>query len=211
MRVSPALQLVNVPNAVDVDIAVDSVVNLGAYQFTLSFNPSVVYYLSVQNGTFLGSTGRSVLCNSPTVQFGSISFGCITLGSTPLGANGTGVLARVHLEAIANGVSSLTLSNPIVADITGTSEVPLALQHGVVYVGPTPVPTNTPTRTPTPTAAPAVSCADLNGDHLVRISDITIVVARYGTTDPAADLDHNGLVLIPDILIAVYQYGQSCP
>jgi hypothetical protein len=75
---------------------------------------------------------------------------------------------------------------------------------------PTPSITPTPSLTPTPTTLPG-PCADIDGDDLVRISDVLYVIDRYFTSDLTADLDGDGLVNITDILIALAQYGIVCP
>jgi hypothetical protein len=193
---------------VSVDVVVDNVVNLGAYQFTLSFNPGVVAFLSIQNGPFLGSSNRTVLCNTPSVGASTVSFGCVTLGSTPPGPAGSGTLATVQFEASANGSSPFHLSNVIISDITGTGQQP-SVQDGVLFVGPTPTAVVTPTATETPVAG--AKCADLNNDGFVRIVDVSMIVALYGTSDFDADIDNNGIVLVPDVTNAVFQYGGTCP
>jgi hypothetical protein len=211
VRISPAQQLVDIGSIVDVDIVVDSARNLGAFQFTLSFNSSVLAYQSIQVGPFLGSTSRTVLCMTPTVQTSSVGYSCITLGGSPPGPDGSGVLATVRFLASANGVSTLHLSGVIVSDISGAPKQPVVTQDGVVYIGPTPTATATPTATPTGlVGATSTACADLNGDGTVRSGDISIGVRSYGTSDPLADLDGNGIVLVPDILVVVRQYGHDC-
>jgi hypothetical protein len=189
--------------------------NLGAFQFTLSYNASILTYQSLQVGPFIGSTGRTVLCTNPFLQTGSVSYSCVTLGSAPPGPSGTGTLATVHFLAMENGTSPMTLSNIVVTDITGAAQQP-AIGGGVVDVGATPTPTATATDLPppvTPTGtitAFSPVCADLSGDHLVRVLDLAIIVSRYGTYDAQMDFDGNGIVLVSDILVVVVQYGTSC-
>jgi hypothetical protein len=208
VRVSPAEQFANVSDVVTVDIVVDNVQNLGAYQFTLNFNSSMLAYQSVQNGPFLGSTNRTVLCNSPVVTAVKVSFGCVTLGSSPPGPDGSGVLASVQLLVTATGASAMDLTSVIISDITGSGQQPI-VQDGVLYVGVTPA--ASPTATPTEVEGATYKCADVNGDGLVRVSDVSIIVSRYGTSDFDADLDSNGIVLVPDVTNAVFQYGGVCP
>jgi hypothetical protein len=82
----------------------------------------------------------------------------------------------------------------------------------------TPIPTATPTATktptptftstPTPTLAPKLG--DVNGDRIVNITDIGLIVDVYGSqpaTDPRADLNKDGKVNIVDIGIVIDNYG----
>jgi hypothetical protein len=214
VRISPAQQLANVSDSVVVSVVADGTSNVGAYQFSLSYDQSKLQFVSIQNSTFLGSTGRSVICMNPSVLFGVIEYSCITLGATPPGPGGTGTLANVTFVAIANGVAPLSLVDIVLDDITGTSLGPFGTQAGVVFVGPTPTSTATPTLTPTPTATgvggAGEPCADQNGDGMIRAADIALIVQHYGTSDPMADVDGNGIVRVSDILYAVWQYGTNC-
>jgi hypothetical protein len=70
----------------------------------------------------------------------------------------------------------------------------------------TPTPTNT--NTPTPTLTPKLG--DVNGDRIVNITDIGLIVDVYGSspaTDPRADLNKDGRVNIVDIGIVIDNYG----
>ena len=51
MRVSPASQTVAAGSNVVVDIFVDNVAGLGAYEFELAYEPTVLSFVSVANGT----------------------------------------------------------------------------------------------------------------------------------------------------------------
>lgn len=153
-----------------VDVVADEVGNLGAYEFTLAFDPSVIALTGVSNGAFLGSTGREVTCIGPTPGVGSVRFVCATQGATPAGPNGSGVLATVRFLALAEGNSPLDLQNLILADVAGTA-IPATEQDGVVIVssGPTPTPLPTGTATNTPTPGPSAT----PGGTLVRVAPLS--------------------------------------
>lgn len=74
--------------------------------------------------------------------------------------------------------------------------------------------TGTPTPTPTasPTGSPSTKVGDVNGDGLVNIVDIGIIVDNYGKTGAAgfipADLNHDGVINIVDIGIVIDNYGE---
>jgi hypothetical protein len=174
VRIEPASQSELTGSTVTVSIAVDAVTNLGAYEFTLAFNPAVLEFVSVSNGPFLGSTGRPVFCPAPTIGANTVQFACVTTGSTPDGPSGSGVLSVLEFLAKGPGTSTLDLFDAALATPRG-ADLPTAVQDGTVDVtlAPTPTPTPcpggicptptvTPTRTvtPTPTATPLpVSCA----------------------------------------------------
>jgi hypothetical protein len=194
--VQPPSQVAETGVQFTVDIVVDRATNLGAYEFTLSFDPSLASLVGVTNGTFLGSTGRSVNCLGPFLGAGSVRFGCVTLGDEPGGPSGTGLLARLKFSGLAPGTSALDLTRVVLTDISGMS-----LSHSdqdgdvVIVVGPTPTPcpggvcpTATPTPVPTATSTPAggsrVVRIDPDFQSVLKGSTVTVSVA----VDAAADL-----------------------
>jgi len=93
---------------------------LGAFDFTLSFNPAVVTVTNATLGPFLGSTGRTIwgLWN-PVITAGTVQFGEATLGQTPLGADGDGVAATVTFQAVGAGQTNINFTNALVGDVLG--------------------------------------------------------------------------------------------
>jgi hypothetical protein len=239
LRVVPDLQGASPLSFVTVDIYVDQVANLGAYQFTLSYDPSVLNFDSSAAGPFLGSTGRSTFCLPPTTGTGFVTIACNSLSNDPPGPNGTGDLQTIGFTTQLSGVSTLHLSSVLLSNISAVQIQPVVTIDGTVFVGPTPTgwppstptptPTSTPTATSTPTSTPtptststvtptatansavlAGDCADMNGDGLVTVADIVYTVSKYMTSDPLADMDHNGVVTVIDILMVVQQYSVRC-
>jgi hypothetical protein len=107
--IDPASQQVLVGQYFTVDLMAQNISNLGAYEFTLVFNPSIINYVSVSNGWFLGSTGRSVFCPTPIADGWILRFGCVTTGVGIPGASGSGQLAQVVFRAAAPGTTVLYL------------------------------------------------------------------------------------------------------
>jgi hypothetical protein len=145
-----------------VDIRIENVENLGSYEWLLAFNSAVLQFVTVSNGPFLGSTGRTVFCPGAILDVGSVRFGCSTIGATPPGPSGSGVLSTVTFSALAEGTSPLDLvwvqlSDPLAVDI------PTAIQDGSVTVEPAPTATATPTAT---TSGGAPSSSEKGGAHL---------------------------------------------
>ena len=162
MRISPSSQSLPSGAEVVVDIYIDNVASLAAYEFELAFDPALLGYVSVTNGAFLGNTGRNVTCLPPILEVGSVRFGCVTFAPPPPdGPTGSGLLATVRLSSSCSGGSPLALTLASLGDALGTS-IPTGSQNGSVTItggGVCPTPTTTPTPgaatpTPTPSATP---------------------------------------------------------
>ena len=197
--VSPPTQEVTTTDpSFSVDIAVDNVDNLGAYEFALAFDPSIVSFVSSVNGTFLESTGRSGPCLPPSFTDGRVRFGCVTLGSEPDGPSGSGVLATLTFKPLAQGISALDLTDVILTDIEGTPLAQATLDGEVTVVEgftptpcpggvcPTSTPTSTPTITPTPAVGPTSVLVDPPTQGQLVGATFTVNVAAQNVTDLAA-------------------------
>jgi hypothetical protein len=129
----PSAKLAQTSTAFTLDVRAEGVTNLGRFQFTLSFNPSVLRVDGVAVGSFLGSTGRSISLQGPTINNGS---GTVTFGATSSGGaagpNGTGTLATITFWAKAAGDSNLTFSNVQLAAVPGQAMSPVAMGNGSV-------------------------------------------------------------------------------
>jgi hypothetical protein len=148
----------------DVAVAIQQVTNIGAFQFTLAWDPAILAPVDLALGPFLGSSGRTVLCLNPAITASSVQLTCVTLGPTPAGANGSGVLANVTVMALAEGVTPLDLQNVHVVTVEAVT-IPTAVVDGSRTIAPcsgpcpTPPPTKTPTPTPTATFTPTPSAS----------------------------------------------------
>src|SRR5207253_3610968 len=68
-RIVPAFQTVSLSQAsFPVDVTVENVTGLGAYDVLITFDSAAVCFVSATDGPFLGSTGRTELCPPPVVQ-----------------------------------------------------------------------------------------------------------------------------------------------
>ncbi|HIN84454.1 MAG TPA: hypothetical protein EYM90_06105 [Phycisphaerales bacterium] len=55
---------------------------------------------------------------------------------------------------------------------------------------------------------PTVACnADFNNNGIVDVADILVLIADWGSTDPAHDLDSDGIVNVADLLIMIAAWG----
>ena len=173
IRVEPATRTVDVDGgSFTVDIVIDNVTNLGAYEFELVFDPSVLRVVGVENGAFLGSSSRTVRCEEPELlsppaggPANKLRFACHTQNATPSGPNGSGVLATVTLAPKAAGSSPLTLiastSRTGVAGVLGNNLNAGAESGSVTVVGEGEAATPSPDEpTPIPTEQEYIPSAD---------------------------------------------------
>ncbi|MBC7187717.1 MAG: T9SS type A sorting domain-containing protein [Calditrichaeota bacterium] len=104
------------------NVVVDNVQNLGAFQFDLLYASEVVHATSAAVGPFPGSTGRTVVPLGPQIDNGSrpgrLTFGAATFGVNQ-GPDGTGALATVVFSPQATGQTALLMENVQLADIYG--------------------------------------------------------------------------------------------
>jgi len=179
--VSPGTASVGETVAVGIDI--DDVTNLGAYEWVLAYDPDVLDLAggtNPVNGTFLGSTGRSVTCLPPILDEGSVRFGCVSSGAPDPGPSGSGVLSTVTFTAKAAGGSSLCLSWASLTDASpDANDIPLSpgqYQQGSIIVGGgSAPPACPPAATPTPWATPTP----------VSIATATLKTTPTATPTPA--------------------------
>ena len=102
-----------------VELLVENVEHLAAFDFTISYDPELVSYERVEDaGLFLATGEREdISCPEATSTEGKLIVFCVTnhppfcLGG-PTGASGSGLLARVFFKARGEGVAMLDLSDP---------------------------------------------------------------------------------------------------
>jgi hypothetical protein len=159
--VSPGTASVGATVAVEINI--DNVTDLGAYEWVLAYNPAVLDLVNppgnppnwaLLNGDFLESSGRSAFCPpSAILDVGTVRFGCGTIG-TQQGASGSGLLSTVSFKALASGSSSLCLRWAALADPNG-DDIPTGVAHDSIGIGGSPPPPScAQAATPTPVTPP---------------------------------------------------------
>jgi hypothetical protein len=199
IAVSPSTVTAKMIETFSVNVTISNVVNLYNYEFTLSYNPAILYTLGLNVGTFL---------QQPQVYKSSINntAGLITLGVSSLSpappANGSGLLATITFETVPivwpnpGQNTTLQLLNTILTTNLGVI-VPHSITDGFYKY--TPIP------------------GDLNSDGVVDIRDLRIVAAAYGTTpgekgwNPLADPGHYGVVNIYDLVLVSKNMGRTAP
>ena len=107
--VAPTEEVKEGDENVPFEIYVDNVENLAGFQFVLQYRDDVFDFAGAQQGPFLSSTEREVVCEEPLSDAGSTRYTCITLRMEPEGASGSGHLATIMLNATGSGPTDVTL------------------------------------------------------------------------------------------------------
>jgi len=169
MRLAPRSLHVNVGDTFSIYVLIDNATHLGAYEFKLRYNPSVVQILDMSAGEFLASRGDRVYSVDPRInnELGELTFASVILGigqNPDAGAQGSGKLATVSMKAVGEGRTTLDLQGIHLIDSSQREQVPASIAGSVVVVGlpGSPVATAVPPTpyvipTPTPRASQLVS------------------------------------------------------
>jgi hypothetical protein len=162
VRLEPVNSVVGLNETFAAQVMIEEVNDLGAFQFEVAYDSSILQVKEAALGDFLGSTGRSVVSIGPEVdnEEGRVTFGAISLGSGP-GPSGTGVLATITCIAQGKGSTVLELREVQVLNTMANAQL-ITVEGGQVVVrgaaAPTPVATATSaptdTATPEPTSTP---------------------------------------------------------
>ncbi len=111
VQVSPSFQNVAVGGSVSVDIVVANAPMFASYEFHLTFDPSLLEFVSVTGGgDILEAAGRDSLCLGPDtedLENAIVSYACASTGSTVNGPSGSGVLATLTFNAVCPGQGEL--------------------------------------------------------------------------------------------------------
>lgn len=132
---------VSVGTLFDLPVTLAGASDLYAFQFDVSYNPSILQLNSIDEGSFLPSVGPTLFF--PGAIDNTLGTAILTadtlLGAIP-GAAGDGVLATLHFQAVATGLSALTLSNVVLleSDLSDISFTMLPGQVSVVSAVPEP-------------------------------------------------------------------------
>ncbi len=159
VRLDPSTQNVSAGDSFSVNVMLDDVSNLGSFEFTLQFDPSLVAFQTATEGPFLGSSGRTVECPNAIVNttLGKVTFGCYSFDGL-VGVDGSGEVATMTFNALVEGVSPLDFIDPTFLSDPLANDIPVVAENGQVTIGfPTPRPTSTPV-VPTPSPTPGPTC-----------------------------------------------------
>jgi hypothetical protein len=118
ISIDPTSQTTSTGTVVTIDVDIANVTNLYAYQFDLTFNPSVLTAVSSSEGSFLTTGGNSTFFIPGTNNNvdGVVSATADTILSAVPGVNGSGELAVFTFDAIGKGLSTLGFENVMLLD-----------------------------------------------------------------------------------------------
>ena len=157
LRIEPVDLVVGLGETFVIQVVIEEANNLGAFQFNLAYDPSILQVTEATLGAFLESTGNLVIPVRSEVNNaeGKVTFGAVSLGSAP-GPSGTGVLATLTCIAQGEGSTALSLQEVQVLDMAANIQ-PITVEDGQAAVRDTQAPTATTTATfmPVATATPA--------------------------------------------------------
>jgi hypothetical protein len=174
---------VSAGQTVTLNVMISSDVPVIGAQFGLTFDPTLVQITSVVDGTyfsnFTAASGGSTLDFpgwTPDNTHGSVSVSSIALLGAPSGQGptGSGVLATITLNTVANGLATLTFTQPVVESPNAAQEAApisnLVVTNGELQIGPasptaivSSTSTASPTVTPTVTGTPPTSTPTVTG------------------------------------------------
>jgi hypothetical protein len=180
---------------INVDVA--NVSDFGAFQATLTFDPTMIEVQKVTLGEFLDRSGRDTtpLVTDIDNVSGQISFMVFTAGQSE-GPDGNGTLAIVNFISKRSGFSALDLRNVGLFSSLG-DKIPVSVGGALVQT---------------------TACfGDLNADKVVDVGDIQIVAGRInqtlGNLNYALEYDINsdGVINNIDVALVTERLNNRCP
>jgi len=133
VKVSPALVNLEPGQSATIEILIDNVVDLRAFEVDIVFDQSRMYVppSSLSAGSFLGS-GLNVPDNGVDNDTGTITFGKAIIGDDV--QSGSGAIFTFQVQAKANaGDGLITIVSAVLVN-AAYGEIPHSLQHGTVVI-----------------------------------------------------------------------------
>lgn len=140
LSIVPSASPAVVGSTVNLNIQLNGVVDLYAYNFSLSFDPSVLQATGGTEGALL-ATGGSTYFDVGTIDntTGLISYSFNTLVGAVPGVNGSGSLAQLSFNVLTAGSTALTFSDTIFLN-SSLGDVSLQIQNGALQTVAVPEP-----------------------------------------------------------------------
>jgi hypothetical protein len=126
-----------VGQVVELDVQLTDVTDLYSYQFSLSFDPTVLQASSVTLGDFFGGTFSST--GSIDNAAGTISFVYSSLLGAIPGISGSGSLGTIAFQAIGAGNADIAFFDTLLLD-SGQLDIATTLNPGTLQVSAVPEP-----------------------------------------------------------------------
>jgi hypothetical protein len=111
----PSSQNVQVGQSFAVDVSVENVTNMAAFEFRVKYDPDILTLEGITETGFISSTGRDAHCLVPSAdpeasEPGNAWYGCGTTANPDSGApvSGSAVIAHISFSARGPGLTYLT-------------------------------------------------------------------------------------------------------
>ena len=158
--------------------------NVAGYQFTLSFDPDALRFVSMRNEDYLPGNPFII---PPVVSDSDVTFAATSLTGEN---NGDGTLASITFVSISYNPSILRLSDVVLSDSAGAVSRPRVEGAEVVE-------------------EPGI-IGDINRDGVVNIQDLVLVASWFGLRgEHAADVNEDGSVNIADLVLVARALGNA--
>ena len=136
--IEPTLSTTSAGGAVNVAVRVTDVTDLYAYQFDLSYDPTVLSTTTVSEGGLLAGGGTTFFFPGAIDNAsGTLMLTAGSLEGPVPGVSGSGTLATVLFTGVGLGASPVTVSNAVLLDSVGI-DIATTIQNGSVAVVPEP-------------------------------------------------------------------------
>lgn len=182
--ISPASTDINIGDSTTVSVYLSSMVDINAFDITITYDPTVVTLESYAFGGFLSNLAQIRESNTS----GSLNLVYTQLATA--GANGEGTLLTLTFSGIAAGKSAITIGSLSLAQPSGNS-FQTALQNGEINVtakSATAVPTAVPTTVPTTTSTSTSTTTATYTSTFTSTPTHTSTPTRTSTAMPRASL-----------------------
>ena len=178
------------------NLSARNVIDLADWQFDISFDPTVLEVLEVNEGDFMKQDGGSTYFEKGTIDntAGKIA-GLSSAVLTDTGVNGTGVLLSVTFKAKTEVETQVALHNFQLLTISGET-IPAGPHEFIFAI--------TPKKEPL--------AGDVNKDGQVNIRDLILVSRSFGkdaSDNPQADVNGDGVINIQDLILVAQHFGES--
>ena len=153
VTIVPAAQSVTAGDAVRVEVVVEHVPGLAAYQFTLQFVPEAMRVAQVTEGEFLKAHGTTLGAGLEKIDNAAGRVSCFySLTARGASVTGSGVLTTVYFQSAstASGTYELLLTDVLLGDGTGTPIPVESISNGTCTLTRAEQPASTASPMPTP-------------------------------------------------------------
>ena len=136
----------------------------------------------------------------------AVDHGFFMILNVAIGGSFPNALCGCTSPAADTSSGASMLADSVSAYTMGASPTPTPT--ATTTATPTVAPTPTPVRTPTPTVSPAL-VDDINNDGLVNVVDLSLLLAKWGSTTAADDLNHDGTVNVIDLSLLLSHWHMT--